>query len=215
MQRVDGLGPALFQVSPAGVKIDYKTAQYCILCKAPDWKVTWYSTPNKTIFSESIKEFRLEKQLPPNNPASAPPPARATYIGLKAIRVSKKTDVSEQGFFKFSSQQPRPLLSDYYFSEPVKLSQEAHNFISTFFGIPNFGCMPLGFDIHESGGTTRQVYFTTKLEKAQIPISEFDVPKNFTKVTSKSKVISGAGYGKDMDNLMEDMGLGEKFGTKK
>lgn len=216
MQRVDGLGPAKFQVSPAGVKIDYIKAKYCIICIPPDWNVTWYSSANKIKFSESIKEFRLQKQLSPRNIPLTPPKLNTKYVGVNAIKVSRKIsqDPSDQGFFRLSTEAARPIASDYYFSEPVKLPPEAHSFISTFFGTPNFGCMPLGFDIRESGGTTRKVYYTTKVTKAQIARSEFEIPQNYKTVSSPAKVTSGAGYGKDLDNLMEDMRLGEEFGTK-
>ncbi len=216
MQRVDGLGHETMYANSHGILMRFPTVGLNILSKPPNWEAIWYNTKARTQFIETLAEYRQRKGLPPI--LGATPSFRQTletYAGVPArvvhVLEPKKAPQSEMMPLLSTPKKERVLESKYYFTEKVSMPDGAMLFLSTFFGTPNYGGIPLGYVQSLSNGVTRSIYSTQSVKKGVIPESIFNTPVGYKKLKTQMEINNG-GFTSQMEDLFTDMKVGEDFG---
>ena len=163
-ERHNGLGREILYANEQGVKIYYPEVGLNVVSRAPSWDVVWFSNKTRQQYKETLEHYRERKNMVP---ASVPPPTlqetKSTFAGLNSRKLAVPSG---------------PRITYYYVTEPVKLPTGALTFLGTFFGMPNFGGIPLACTELNKYNPKREqnTWYTVSSERKLLPDSTFSGP---------------------------------------
>jgi hypothetical protein len=221
IDRLNGMGNEVISIDATAVKIFYPTNSFTVLVTAPFSRIVFFNPDNRVQFVESVADWRSGKNLPREMP---PPPelhgTPVVYHGVKGWQITIKEDGTKRTSYPGYSLKQKPggnltTESTYYISEKVDLPKAEMDFVSAFFGLPNFSCFPLGFKQKTADGT-EYVYSSLKsIKRMHFSKSTFALPTGYRQAASTLAVQSFAKTNpKQLDNMLEDLGVGRQFGEK-
>jgi hypothetical protein len=162
------------------------------------------------MYAETLSHYRIRKGL---IPVMAPPVKLAgkqmKYAGLESRKIEIKSEVESMpdlGGVASGS----VVRFDFYVSEPVNLPNGELNFLATFYGMPNYGGIPLAcHQVLKTGKETR-TWYTESVKRKLLPSSLFEDPVGYTRV--KNSALVNDGLRAKFDEFAKDMKVGIPFG---
>lgn len=221
-QKHAEFGQVTILVVPDAVKIINSSLKYEILAKAPAWDVVMYRTAEKkqcTMKRDYFVSTRVFKFLHP--------PRSLVQMQFTKLDKSKLDDV------ELTHLQDPGDKAELWVSNNIKVQRAAIDIVEAYYNIKPSPGMPLrlilflrdkkklpinswfngGLNMGYQGKTT--FLKTDEAKKIPYDASDFIYPKNFANAKSPEDLMLSKGQEKSFDNLMDDMGLGSKWGESK
>jgi hypothetical protein len=203
------------------IKIVNVPQAFTLVCRAPDWKLYSYRDDDKVINECSLSDFYR------NYPYRADLAGKANAAFLKLESFTKdglvitryRTNYTAGAFldlYLVQSPSVAPQVSDlllaYYRSCPARGVVYRGHFqpkVKTRHKLESWesGLMDSAVDEHDA-------VVTTKIQKLPYAASDFDHPKGYKVVADGNLITTSKAHKKGFENLMDDMNVGAKFGTK-
>jgi hypothetical protein len=212
-KRNNGLGPETIYATNDAVLITYPTAGLNVLCKKPAWEIVWFNTKNHMWYHESVTHYRTRKHMPVTEKQLPQPGRRATtYAGHEVIEFSTPFTDAQDDPFTPTNAKMRPIATQYFFSKSLSISKEATIFLDSYFGVPASGGVPLGAQILYSDKTIQRLWTTTAFEKSAVDPSLFRQPSGYKLLANADELGNAKVYTIQMEDMMNDLGVGKPFG---
>ncbi len=205
-------GDHTFYMTPTAVKIVNKTLGYQVVSTAPKWRVIAFRLDDKVICDLAREKFFKQQGFHPGKNNSTDPKLVST--GTRAIGVVK-ADVLEH----------RP--NEYWVCHLPGIGKETEDLLAAYFKIrPLNGLVVKSITNGETGyrkeGNSAsaqrfgRVVMLETLRIKQVPYrhADFQVPTGLKPVQQIEQIMSSADRRNQAKSIIEELGLGEKFGKK-
>lgn len=212
-QKGDFMGDRELYVSKDGYMAVYTKAKYTITSRKPDWKITFYNTARKAIYSTTIAQskknfglrsrFAKESFFPAKYHLEDGP--KQTIAGQKTsciycvadkniAKAQQKTDVERSAFYLAEDIPMAPQMTDYFGQTwtPELCKKQSLRIVTW-----------------DYAGRRKTKIETVRIEKLELPLSVFDPPPGLQAVNSEDQVMLGNDL---INDLVDDLGKG--FGNK-
>lgn len=212
-QKGDFMGDRELYVSKDGYMAVYTKAKYTITSRTPEWKITFYNTTRKAIYSTTIAQskknfglrsrFAKESFFPAKYHLEDGP--KQTIAGQKCSSIfcvadknigktQQKTDVERSAFYISDEIPMAPQMTDYFGQTwtPELCKRQSLRIVTW-----------------DYAGRQKTKIETVKVEKLELPISVFDPPPGLQAVKSEDQVMLGNDL---INDIVDDLGKG--FGNK-
>ncbi|MBN8661109.1 MAG: hypothetical protein J0M35_12145 [Candidatus Obscuribacter phosphatis] len=212
-QKGDFMGDRELYVSKDGYMAVYTKAKYTITSRTPEWKITFYNTTRKTIYSTTIAQskknfglrsrFAKESFFPAKYHLEDGP--KQTIAGQKCSSIfcvadknigktQQKTDVERSAFYISDEIPMAPQMTDYFGQTwtPELCKRQSLRIVTW-----------------DYAGRQKTKIETVKIEKLELPVSVFDPPPGLQAVKSEDQVMLGNDL---INDIVDDLGKG--FGNK-
>lgn len=218
-QVVGRYGRYTLFVNTRGIRMNSPQLHYNVIAAAPKWDVVHFNTKSKTVYSQPLQEFMLQHPTSKiqTRPDSFKKGTPTVLIGLPAqcfnLAAAKGMTPEEiPGFPKTDGTERCSIVgARYYCSTQVKLPPQALAILAGYTGVPNFGGIPLEIDELLSNGKVTRDWYTISVKREIVSSAQFELPKGYQKKTSQALVFGG-GVEDQLDELVKDMGIGQKLG---
>jgi len=204
-------------VSPKAFKIQSIGNRYCIISKAPDWKVSVFNRYAKTIYETPTQGFKgnlaagtgafggyLENlpilRRPRTKDSVMRLPSLLMHVDNPTVRKARKRS---QGYSGVSLNTGDVLSADYWMWDNNRLAPSFQIVMNKLYRFP-IGAIPLKFITVNSDKETNIEVDT--LSVRQIPYDEksFEVPKNFTVVKDELAIVNDSSRNRQVKNLIQN-----------
>lgn len=207
-------GNCTVTVGPAGVLIFLETVGVYASAKPPDWKVVRYNKTAKVKLECSMAEyFKTNHCGGFNKTPSKLTSAKVDNLNATKIAILYRGSVGDMDtLFDSRSErgEDRTAEYDYLFTKDIKAAPQAYQVINHAFKGFDWPGMYLGKTIVFANGQKRVDVALKSAHKARVPLSTFDCPAGYKSVAIEQEVLGGRIH--DMEGIMRDLGVGEKFG---
>lgn len=184
-------------VSPKAVFIDALARGFCIVCKAPDWKVTMYSPKSKRFYEQSAATWKNRAQV------NVMDLLAARMSGMKVLRTQPALFLKHNVTFMRMKQDFESHLRDstvkheneygsYYVCDDFKLPSQCSDFLVWFFRLPPVAPakgIPLKFIHTDFAQGTYNRLNTLAIESATLDNKRLTVPAGYERASSETMVL--------------------------
>lgn len=205
-------------VAPKAFKIQSIGNRYCIIAKAPDWKVFVFNRYAKTIYETPVQDFKGNLSAGTgtfggyleNLPILRQPRVKDTVMHLPALlmhvdnpapkRAQKKTGKSYGGVFMNTGD---VLSADYWMWNNSQLSPNFQIVLNKLYRLPA-GAIPLKFITVNVEKETNTEVDTQSVRIVPYDEKDFEVPQNFTKVKEELAIVNDQSRNRAVKNLIQN-----------
>lgn len=220
-QRHYQLGDIDLLVAPDGFKLVNAGTEYSIVAKAPTWRVVVFRPRTKTAHDHTYSEWcqngfaSLTSKLGAMSKIEdldplAGKPVPTMYAGVKALhyiypRATRKT---------LSAAARAARTSDYWMAVDVPTAKQTTVILEKFFKLEMLDGIPLCHKVF--GGKNVKVYIdTSACNEVAVGSDAIAYPRGYKQVSTDFEVLMDPNQTDDFNDFAEQMGIGEKFGTKR
>ncbi len=206
-------GDHVIFLTPISIRVFNKQIGFQIVSKAPDWKVYAFRDDDKVMREMTRPEFYENQEYHPVNFDTAN--RKWTKIGTQSVG-GTKVDV-----FRFG-------VDEKWLGHLPGISRAAHDLILAYYKLkPSDGLLMKystdGANAQEKGRSFLAseykgrliVVETLRIKEVPYNAADFKVPTGYKKIVATEQIMTSASRRKEADNVFEELGLGEKLGTKK
>ncbi|MBX9938150.1 MAG: hypothetical protein K2Y32_02800 [Candidatus Obscuribacterales bacterium] len=212
-QKGDFMGDRELYVSKDGYMAVYTKAKYTITSRKPDWKITFYNTARKAIYSTTIaqskKNFGLRSRFAKE---SFFPAKYHLEDGPKMIIAGQKTSckycVADKNIAK-TQQKTDVERSAFYLSDEIPMAPQMTDYFGQTWTSELCKKQSLRVVTWDYAGRQKTKFETVKIEKLELPLAVFDPPSGLQQVSSEDQVMLGNDL---INDIVDDLGKG--FGNK-
>jgi hypothetical protein len=187
-------GKMIVYVSPKAVFVDCVARGYCVVCKAPDWKVTMYSPKSKRFYEETASTWKNRAQV------NFMDLLAARMSGMKVQKVQQETFLRHKVTLLRMKQDFVSHLRDYgvshkteygsyYICNDFNLPAQCSDFMVWFFKLPPVAPaqgIPLKFFHIDSSQSTYNRLNTLAIEPAEVDSKRLTVPPGYERTGSET-----------------------------
>ncbi len=190
-------GKMIVYVSPKAVFVDCVARGYCVICKAPDWKVTMYSPKSKRYYEETASTWKNRAQV------NLLDLLAARMSGMKVQKVQQATFLRHKVTLLRMKQDSVSHLRDfgvlheneygsYYICNDFNLPTQCSDFMVWFFKLPPVAPaqgIPLKFFHVDSSQSTYNRLNTLAIEPAELESKRLTVPPGYERIGSEAMML--------------------------
>ena len=216
-------------VSKNAVRADEIKTHYSVLSKAPDWTVYAFRDNEKLICkiplskwmnegTFNMSERSLVVHIGPKSKKTAKTISGLQYLEytapLKQVRsfANGKT-INMTGFMSGDKKVTKihGTHTKYLVSPAISNNPKIAQVLASLFVVPYANSAPIKFSMFFDNGYNNSPLTTSKIKQAQLSPRLFEIPKNY-KTAANVQAITTGHRSKDIDSMIEDLGLGNQFG---
>ncbi|HEY9787647.1 MAG TPA: hypothetical protein V6D17_19825 [Candidatus Obscuribacterales bacterium] len=217
LERQNIFGKTIVYMDSRGIRMTWPDIGYNVLVKAPDYSVVHFNTSSKTEMDESLAHFCKRRGMESGIACRHNwPTEKTTYAGIRARKISVRTKNFQRNSIAVlpavRNEKKAPVVAiEYFVSDSIRLPRSIYRFFSAFHTVPDLNGIPLALNDRLSDGKIKPVWYTISVKRETIPATIFAEPRNYKKVNHWGMVFGG-GISGTIDNIAEDLGVGDKFG---
>ncbi|CAN5558520.1 hypothetical protein BH11CYA1_BH11CYA1_08880 [soil metagenome] len=184
-------------LSPKAVFIDSLARGYCVVCKAPDWKVTMYSPKSKRFYEESAATWKNSSQI------NVMDLLAARMSGMKVQKVQQQQLLKHNVAVLRMKQDFESHLRDstvtheneygsYFICDDFKLPSQCSDFLVWFFKLPPVAPaqgIPLKFIYIDNSQGIYNRLNTLSIETTALESAKLTVPAGYTRTGSETMML--------------------------
>lgn len=206
-------------VAPNAFKIQSIGNRYCIIAKAPDWKVSVFNRHAKTIYETPVSNFQGNLSAGTgtfggyleNLPILRRPRVKNTYAHLPALLMHvdnpapKRSPKKSRGktFGGVFMNTGDILSADYWMWNNPQLSPNFQIVLNKLYRLPP-GAVPLKFVTVNVEKETNNEVDTESARIVSYDEKTFEVPQNFTKVKEELAIVNDSSRNRAVKNLIQN-----------
>lgn len=190
-------GKMIVYLSPKAVFVDCVARGYCVVCKAPDWKVTMYSPKSKRFYEETAATWKNRSQV------NLMDLLAARMSGMKVQKVQQDQFLRHKVTLLRMKQDFESHLRDsgvlhqneygsYYICNDFNLPSQCSEFMVWFYKLPPVAPaqgIPLKFiHVDNSQGTYNRLN-TLTIEPAEVDSRKLTVPSGYERTGSETLML--------------------------
>ncbi len=190
-------GKMIVYLSPKAVFVDCVARGYCVVCKAPDWKVTMYSPKSKRFYEETAATWKNRSQV------NLMDLLAARMSGMKVQKVQQDLFLRHKVTLLRMKQDFESHLRDstvlhkneygsYYICNDFNLPSQCSEFMVWFFKLPPVAPaqgIPLKFIHVDNAQGTYNRLNTLTIEPAEIDSKKLTVPPGYERTGSETLML--------------------------
>jgi hypothetical protein len=203
------LGHRIVFIGENGIKYFYAKQNYSLLYAAPDWRLQYFNSDRKAIFSTSVEQwlstanFRMKLvkgNYLPENPV--------VIKGLKNVIAGHKVQCFvvkpiDHGHTAKKTDGTTVVETQWDVAEDIPINPQISKLQAAMTGKAVASYFPLSICVLLGDGAMKPRLTTISVEKVQVPADFFEPPKNYRSVNSESEITLGSGL---INDLVDDLG---------
>lgn len=214
------------------VRIEEAKTHYFIISKAPDWNVYAFRKDHRTICKISPQKWEAEglftmnernfvKKVNPKVKTQARTMNNIKYLEYKipfrqARRFSNGKILNMTAFMSPETNVKKIYSTemDLLVSPTVSTDANIARVLGSLFVVPIGAGTPIKFTIKYDNGAEHNPLLTARIRQAPLQADLFQVPSGYKPVVNIQRITTGYRAG-EIDDMINDLGLGNSFGKEK
>lgn len=202
-------------LSNAGMAAVNEKMGCTLVTKAPKWNVVMYNAKTKVYFLSPLNEWKGAQSSLKQSAKTRQAYSRATtsLIEKPPKKIKDEVILGHKTSLYLTDNLVTTGLKKVEFSitPDIEAPQQLQTVFGKIYGVglTKLKGLPLKVSYIDENGKRSPVFETRKIDKKEIPLSEFDFPNNYKRVDSEIAVLMDEKGREAMASIMDDLGEGE------